>query len=93
MAQIDMEVEKFLEYQLGKRITDRNKDKRRLLHGTFKEEGSDKVHTGDNFLAYELSHCSASQVYECYVFYYNHTLRHGEKVRVAISAEWAKGVS
>lgn len=85
-----MEIEKFLEYNLNKRINDRNANNRKLLNGSFKEEGSDKIFEGDNFLAYELSRCSAFEVYECYVAYYNYTITEFEKKRIAVKAEWIK---
>ncbi len=82
------EIEKFLEYDLNKRISDKDKTKRRMLCGTFKMKGSKKKFTGDEFMAYELTRSSALEVYECYIKYFNYTLRLDEKERIAISAEW-----
>jgi hypothetical protein len=86
---IIMEIEKFIEHRLGKRISDRNK--KRLLKGSFKEVDSDKIIEGDNFMAYPLQKCSAFEVYQCYVDYFNYTIQQNEKVRIPVSAEWVNG--
>ena len=89
---IIIEFEKFVEYQLNKRISDRNK--KRLLRGTFRDKGSKKLHTKDIFMAYELQMCSAFEVYKCYVAWYNHTnYDKTEPGRIPVSAEWIKEVN
>ena len=55
-----IEIEKFIEYQMKKRISDRNKDNRKLLRGSFRNKGSKKIHIKDEFMAYELQGCSAT---------------------------------
>ncbi len=86
-----VQIEKYLEYNLGKRIVDKDKDSRKKISGVFKEEGSDKEISGDVFLAYDLCKCSALEVYSCYVNYFNYTIqRPNEKKRIAIGAEWIK---
>ena len=83
------EIEKFLMFSLRKRIT--NMNKKRLLRGSFKEVGSDEIINGDEFEAYELNKCSAMEVYECYIEYFNLTIqRPGEKKRVAVGASWVE---
>jgi hypothetical protein len=89
---IDIEFEKHVEYNLRKKIVDRNPANRKLLRGCFREKGSKKLHKGDEFLAYELSKCSALEVYECYISWFNGTLRPFEKPRIAVSAKWIKSV-
>ena len=82
-----VEIEKFLQYNLGKRI--KNKSQRRMLLGKFKEKGNQKVFDGDDFYAYELQGLSATEVYDCYLKYFNYTIQNpDEKERFVVSAEW-----
>lgn len=82
-----IEIEKFIEHRLNKTISDR--ENKRLLKGSYKEEGSDEIFSEDNFMAYELQRCSALEVYECYIEYFNHTIqKHDEKRRIAVCARW-----
>lgn len=84
-----VEIEKFLQYNLNKYISNRNK--KRTIRGSFKEKGSNKIYRGDEFEAYELSGCSALEVYECYIAYYNYTIQNKfEKARIAVKAEWVE---
>lgn len=83
---IRIEIEKFLQTNLKKLI--QNQNQQRKLYGKFMEEGSAKIHEGDNFMAYELAKCSAFEVYECYIKYFNHTITNNEKIRFPVSAEW-----
>ena len=86
-----VEIEKFIEYNLNERIVDKNKENRRKISGTFKEKGSNELNENDIFMAYELMHSSALEVYRCYVEYFNYTIqRPGEKERIAVSAKWIK---
>jgi hypothetical protein len=81
------EIDKHLQYRCGKRIIDLKQ--KRMLKGTYKEVGSDEEQTGDNFFAYELMNCSALEVYECYVKYFNITIQDPhEKERIPVRAEW-----
>jgi len=86
-----VEIEKFLQYNCGKFISNKNKSERKKLICSYKNVGSDEIHLGDNFLAYDLSGCSALEVYACYVRYFNYTIQTKfEKERIAVSARWKK---
>jgi len=81
------EIEKHIEYILNKRIE--NKSEKHLIKGTYKEKGSNKLHTLDEFMAYKLISGDALESYECYISWFNLTIqRIGEKERIAVSAEW-----
>jgi len=81
-----LEHEKFIQFVLNKRIS--NLSKKRLIRGSFKEEGSEKVISGDEFMAYEIQKGDALESYKCYIEYFNHTLRKGELKRIAVCAVW-----
>lgn len=83
-----IEIEKFIQYKLGKRIRDLSNKK--LLLGKFKVEGSDEFIEGDDFMAYEIYGYDASEVYECYIKYFNYTLKPHEKKRFAVEARWSE---
>ena len=83
------EIEKHIEFRLNKRIAERNK--KYLIRGTYKEKGSNKLHTLDEFMAYKLMGANALESYECYISWFNITIQNpDEKERIAVSAKWVK---
>lgn len=79
---IRIEYEKFVNYIL-KEYTQGRRD----LIGCFKRKGSDKIITGDNFSALNVSD-NAEKSYKAALKYFNHTRNEFEKERVFVSAEW-----
>ena len=70
-------------------------DEKVWVEGTFKEEGSEKVHIGDNFWANKI-HTSgkpinAEEIYKIYLEWFNYTLRPHEKERLFVSAKFVLG--
>ena len=57
-----------------------------FLKGSFKQKGSDKIISGDNFEAKKIVGLSIEQIYKLYIQWFNHTLRPGEKERSFVSA-------
>ena len=47
-----IEIEKFIQFKLNKRIS--NLKEKRLLKGTFRIKGTNEILDGDNFMAYEI---------------------------------------
>jgi len=84
-----VEIEKFLMYTLNKRI--KNLKEKRLISGTFKEKGSNKEISGDEFMAYDLVGCSSLEVYECYIKYFNYTIQRPNEIeRISVNAKWVE---
>lgn len=66
-------------------------DEKIWVEGTFKREGSDEIHKGDNFWANKI-HTSgkpitAEEIYKIYLEWFNYTLRPYEKKRFFVSAK------
>lgn len=63
-----------------------------FIKGTFKEKGSDKIVSGDNFWAHEVfksgEKINAELIYKTYLEWFNYTLRPHEKERIFVSAEF-----
>lgn len=64
------------------------------IKGSFKEEGSDKVISGDDFWA-DIIHTSgkpanAKEIYKTYLEWFNRTRRYFEKGRIYVSAKIVK---
>ena len=78
-----IEIEKFTNYQLGKWHCGK-----RMISGSFKEEGSDDIITGDKFECLNINN-DPMESYKCAIAYFNYTIqREGEKRRVAHEAVW-----
>jgi hypothetical protein len=58
----------------------------RMISGSFKEKGSNKIITGDDF--HVLVCGDALKSYTLAIDYFNHTLQTGEKKRTPVSAKW-----
>ena len=86
---LNIEMGKFIKYVFEGR-KGKNVNSKRPVKGVFKEEGSDKIHKGDNCAIWDIGG-DALLSYQGACAYFNHTLRDGEKKRIAVSAEWDKG--
>lgn len=79
------EVEKHIQSRLGKRIS----TPKRLLRGTFKENDSEILKEGDEFMAYPVGKGDAMETYNAYISYFNYTsMDVTERKRIAVKAEW-----
>ncbi len=62
--------------------------------GQFKEKGSDKIYSGDNFTAKEVhtsgKSITAKEIYKTYLEWFNRTLRSNEMERIFVSAKFGK---
>jgi len=69
-------------------------DEKVWIEGKFKEGGSKKIHSGDNFWANEIytsgKSITAEEIYKTYLEWFNYTLRRGEKTRIFVSAKIGK---
>lgn len=84
-----IEIEKFIQNKLGKRITTPKKK----ISGVFKHEGSDETYEGDIFMAYPVNRGDALESYQAYIDYFNYTIQGPHELpRIAVSAEWIEEV-
>lgn len=81
------EIEKFIQSRCKKILSTPKK----LIRGCFKEEGSEEIFEGDEFMAYPINRGSAIETYETYIDYFNYTSQDKfEKKRIAVNAEWVE---
>jgi hypothetical protein len=59
------------------------------IEGSFKEEGSDEVITGDNCEVHQVSKLSVEEIYKLYLEWFNYTLRPNETKRIFVGAKFA----